>query len=300
MCSEGRRDFKRMDRKIFFFLIFIISCYNPIKKAEDLLKKDRIEEAESVLLYALKKGKKESKIYLLLGEIYLKKKFYLSALKYFEKVLDKSKYKKILIKNLREIYNQTKKAGPEIAKRSLFLLYLIAPEKLKIEEEKALALYFLEKESEEADVFIEKILKKNFDDDLFLKFIKTLFDRNKFKEVISFYKKFEEDVKKSKLYPNIEFYVGSSYFEEGKKYFEEEKIDSSIFYLSKYISMKSPELYLPHAFFLKGKLELLKGDTTMAYYDMRKVLEILPFKQSGIAQEAREILKELKLKGYGG
>jgi hypothetical protein len=64
--------------------------------------------------------------------------------------------------------------------------------------------------------------------------------------------------------------------------------------------MKSPELYLPRAYFLRGKTNLIRGDTLSAYYDFRKVVEILPFKHSGIAQEAREIMKELRLKGYGG
>lgn len=280
--------------------MFFFSCNNPVKRSRELIKKGRYEEAESILLYALKKGQKNSEIYFLLGEINLRKKFYLSALTYFEKILDKSKFKDNLITDLKEIYKETRNKGPEIAKKALFLLYLLSPEELSFEEKKFLAYYFLERQPEEADNFIESLLEEKFDEGLFLDYVKNLYDRGEYKKVISIYKKFNDKAGNSKLYLNILFYVGSSYFETGKKYFETEMVDSAYTYLSKYIAMKSPELYLPRAYFLRGKANLLRGDTISAYYDFRKVVEILPFKHSGIAQEAREIMKELRLKGYGG
>lgn len=288
-----------MDKKILFLIFLILfNCKDPVSKSKKYIDKGMYEEAESILLYSLKKGKEEPEIYLLLGEINIKKKFYLSALSYFEKVIDKNKYKKRLLKNLRDIYLETKDKGPEIARRSLFLIYLLEPENLTFEEKKFIALYFIEREQIEGKNFVEKVLEEKFDDELFLEYIKNLFDKNEYREILSLYKKFSEKINVSKLNLNITFYIGLTYFEYGKKYFEEQKIDSSYTYLSKYITMKEPPIYLPKAYFLRGKINLEKGDTVSAYYDFRKVLEILPFKNSGIAQEAREIIKELKLKGF--
>ncbi len=288
-----------MDKRILLliFLIFF-NCSNPVSKSKRYIDKGMYEEAESILLYSLKKGKEDPEIYLLLGEINIKKKFYLSALSYFEKIIDKNKYKKRLLKNLREIYSETKGKGPEIANRSIFLIYLLEPENLTFEEKKSLALYFLERQQSEGKNFIEKILEEKFDDELFLEYIKNLFDKNEYRKILNLYKEFAEKISASKLNLNIIFYIGLTYFEYGKKYFEEQKIDSSYSYLSKYITMKEPPIYVPRAYFLRGKINLEKGDTVSAYYDFRKVLEILPFKNSGITQEAREIIKELKLKGF--
>jgi len=290
-----------MDKRLLFLItIFFFSCNNPIKRSRELIKKERYEEAESVLLYTLKKGQKNSEIYFLLGEINLRKRFYLSALTYFEKILDKSRFKESLVKNLKEIYRETKNKGPEIAKKALFLLYLLSPQELSFEEKKFLAYYFLEKQGEETDNFIEDLMEEKFDDILFLDYLKNLYDRGEYKKIISIYRKFNEKINNSKLYFNILFYVGSSYFEIGKICFESEKIDSAYAYLSKYISMKSPELYLARAYFLRGKIGLIMGDTLSSYFDFRKVVEILPFKRSDIVQEAREIMEKLHLKGYGG
>ncbi len=290
-----------MDKKILFLIsLFFFSCYNPVKKSRELIKKGKYEEAESILLYALKKGKKDSEIYFLLGEINLKKKFYLSALSYFEKVLDKNKFKEDLIINLREIFRETKNKGPEIARKALFLFYLLSPDELSFEEKKFLAYHFFEKQPEEGYNFLENLLKESFDEGLLLDYVKNLYDRGDYERIVSIYNKFNEKINNSKLYLNILFYVGSSYFNIGKSYFESEKIDSAYNYLSKYIAMKSPELYIPRAYFLRGKINLIRGDTLSGYYDFRKVVEILPFKNSDIVQEAREIMNKLRLKGYGG
>jgi hypothetical protein len=51
---------------------------------------------------------------------------------------------------------------------------------------------------------------------------------------------------------------------------------------------------------LRGKILLVKGDSSFASFNFRKVLEIMPFKSSGFVDEAKKYLKELRRKGYGG
>ncbi|MEN3044496.1 MAG: hypothetical protein ABDH37_04685 [Candidatus Hydrothermales bacterium] len=281
-------------------LIFLIplSCYDPIKRSEKLLKEGRYDEAESVLLYSLKKGKSSQEIFLLLGEVYVKKKFYLSAINYFEKILDKKKYKSRLLKNLREIYNETRTKGSEIAKRAIFLSFLIYPESLTFDEKKFVAYLLLEREQSELYSFFENLLNEKFDDELYLTYIKFLYNKGKNEKIFYIFDKFKNEVLNSKLSLNILFYIGTAYYESGKRCFDEKKVDSANYYLSKYIEMEIPQIYLPKAYFLRGKLNLIKGDTILAFYDLRKVIEILPFKNSDIAQEARETIKELRLKGF--
>ncbi|MEN3046135.1 MAG: hypothetical protein ABDH49_04030 [Candidatus Hydrothermales bacterium] len=288
-----------MDRGALFLISLILfSCSNPIERSKRLLEKGRYNEAEGILLYSLKKGESSQEIFLLLGEIYVKKGHYLSAINYFEKILDKKKYKDRLVKNLREIFNETKSRGSEIAKRAISLIFLISPESLTFDEKKFVAYLLIEKEQSELYTFIENLLSEKFDDELYLTYIKFLYEKGKNSSIFYVFDKFKNNVLNSELRLSILFYVGTAYYKEGERCFDQGKVDSSNYYLSKYIEMGVPEIYLPKAYFLRGKLNLIKEDTMLALYDLRKVIEILPFKNSDIAQEARELIKELKLKGF--
>lgn len=291
-----------MDRKLYLILLFfILGCSSYYRRAEELYKKNKIEEAEAILLYALKKGEDSPELHFLLGKIYLKKGLYISAIKHFEKIVGKGKFRDELIECLKKIYEKTKRYGPEIAKNSLELIYLLSPDNLNFEEKKFLALYYAEtKREEKAKIFIKEVISQNWDEELFLGLIRLLFNKKKYRDVFEFYREYEDKIVVSKNHENIMYYVGSSLFKLGKIYLNKENRDSAMFFLSKYIEFSTPRMYLGRAYLLRGKILLVKGDSSFASFNFRKVLEIMPFKSSGFVDEAKKYLKELRRKGYGG
>ncbi len=282
-----------MDRKIIglIFTIFLIYCKeDKLKKAERFLKEGRIEEAQYLVESYLKKNETDSKALFLLSEIFFTKGEYYKVLQVIKKIPDKEVYKDKILSDAKYIFDKTKNFSKEISYEAAEIILLLEPEYY----DKNLYLY-LGKIYKEKGKFLEaeKVFKKIWeiekDYESLLNLLNLLYEKGEYLEIIIL----KENIPSKYLNEEVNSIIGNSLFELSKIYYTEEKIDSALIFIDKFLEIKIPPAKLAEAFFIKGELLLLKGDTISAIKNFYNVLKENPAKETGLPKKAKEKIKEI-------
>jgi len=283
-----------MDRKsLIFILIFLIFCKeDKLKKAERFLKEGKIEEAEYLVLDYLKKNEMDSKALLLLADIYLANGEYYKSLQILKKIPEKEIYKEKILENTKYIFEKTKYSAKEIALESAEIILLLSPDYYEKEFYSYLGKTYSEKgKFLEAEKIFKKIWEKEKDYESLLNLLNLLYEKGEYLEIIAL----KEDIPEKYLRDErINFIIGNSLFEISKIYYAEEKIDSALIFINKFLEIKSPPLKVAEAYYIKGEILLSKGDTISAIENFYKVLKENPAKEVRLPKKVKERLKELK------
>lgn len=284
-----------MVRKIItLFIIFAFSCReDKLKRAETFLKEGKIGEAQFLVESYLKKNEMDSRALFLLGEIYMIKGEYYKAINTFKKMPEKVLYRDSLISDLKYIFKKTKFSAEEIAFSAIELLTLISPEYYDAECYKFVGKKYMEKgKIMEAENIFKKIWEREKDYESLLKFLNLLKEQGNYQKIISLY----DSIPKNQFTEEVNTLFGEVFFEMGKIYYENEKLDSSLLFIDKFIEIKKPLVKLADAYYIKGELMLLKGDTLSAVHNFYEVIKLNPAKETGLQQKAKKRIKELSKK----
>jgi tetratricopeptide (TPR) repeat protein len=284
-----------MDRKalIFILLIFLNFCKeDKLKKAERFLKEGKIEEAEYLVLDYLKKNEKDSRALLLLADIYFTNGEYYKSLQILKKIPEKEIYKEKILEDAKYIFEKTKYSAKEIAVESAEIILLLSPDYYEKEFYSYLGKIYLEKgKTSEAEKIFKKIWEKEKDYDSFLNLLNLLYEKGEYLEIVNL----EEGIPEKYLRDErINFIIGNSLFEISKIYYTEEKIDSALIFIDKFLEIKTPPLKVAEAYYIKGEILLSKGDTISAIENFYNVIKENPANETGLLKKVKERLKELK------
>ncbi len=283
-----------MDKKIIIFtlLFLFLSCKeNKVKKAERLLKEGRVEEAQFLLESYVRKNEMDSRAIFLLGEVYLTKGEYYKAIYNFRKIPQKDLYKDELINDLKYIFNKTRYSAQEIAYNSAELITIISPDHYEKEIYMFLGEKYVEKGKViEAENIFKKIWEREKNYESFLNLLNLLEEENDYSKIIEL----KDSIPEEYLTDEVNAIIGDAFFETGKIYYEREKIDSALFYIEKFMQIKKPPIKLAEAYYIKGEIMLLKGDTLSAVQNFYNVIKLNPAKEMGLPQKATKRIKELK------
>ncbi len=282
-----------MDRKnlIFILLIFLNFCKeDKLKKAERFLKEGKIEEAQYLVLDYLKKNERNQKALLLLADIYLVNGEYYKSLTILKKITEREIYKEKILENAKYIFEKTKNSAKEIALESAEIILILSPDYYEREFYIYLGKIYSEKgKFLEAKKIFKKIWEKEKDYESLLNLLNLLYEKGEYLEIIK-----EEIPEKYLRDERINFIIGNSLFEISKIYYAEEKIDSALIFIDKFLEIKSPPLKVAEAYYIKGEILLSKGDTVSAIENFYNVLKENPAKETGLPKKVKERLKELK------
>lgn len=282
-----------MDRKItsLIFIIFLISCKeDKLKKAERFLKEGKVEEAQYLVESYLKKNQMDSKGLFLLSEIYLAKGEYYKTLQVIKRIPDKEIYKDKILNEVKYIFDKTKNFAKEISYEAAEIILLLEPEYYDKDLYLYLGKIYKEKgEFLEAEKIFKKIWEIERDYESLLNLLNLLYEKGEYLKIIIL----RENIPPKYLNEEINSIIGNSLFEISKIYYTEEKIDSAIFFIDKFLEIKIPPVKLAEAYYIKGELLLLKGDTTSAIQYFYNVLKENPAKETGLPKKAKEKIKEI-------
>jgi len=283
-----------MDRKtLIFVLIFLIFCKeDKLKKAEKFLKEGKIEEAEYLALDYLKKNKTNSKALLLLADIYLANGEYYKSLQILKKIPEKEIYKEKILENTKYIFEKTKYSAKEIAIEAAEIILLLLPDYYEKEFHSYLGKIYLKKgKILEAEKIFKRIWEKEKDYESLLNLLNLFYEKGEYLKIIALKEEIPEKYLRDE---RINFIIGNSLFEISKIYYTEGKIDSALTFIDKFLEIKTPSLKVAEAYYIKGEILLLMGDTISAIENFYNVIKENPGKETILFKKVKGRLKELK------
>ncbi len=283
-----------MDRKIIslIFIIFLTFCEeDKLKKAERFLREGKVEEAQYLVENYLKKNETDSRALFLLSEIYLAKGEYYKTLQVIKRIPDKGLYKDKILNDAKYIFDKTKNFAKEISYEAAEIILLLEPEYY----DKNLYLYLgnIYKERGkflEAEKVFKKIWEIEKDYESLINLLNLLYEKGEYLEIIIL----RENIPPKYLNEEVSSIIGNSLFEISKIYYMENKVDSAIIFIDRFLEIKIPPAKLAEAYYIKGELSLLKGDTISAIQNFYNVLKENPAKETGLPKKAKEKIKEIK------